>query len=68
MDMALPFMEYLADEGIDTYEKELMASAKMDSIRWRDMYEENGYVSGDHKEYEELKTFIRERLKFLSKE
>ena len=68
MDIALPFMEYLADEGIDTYEKELMASAKMDSIRWRDMYEENGYVSGDHKEYEELKTFIRERLKFLSKE
>ncbi len=67
-DMALPFMEYLVDEGIDTYEKELMASAKMDSIRWRDMYEENGYVSGDHKEYEDLKAFIRERLDFLNEE
>ena len=67
-DMALPFMEYLLDEGIDTYEKELMASAKMDSIRWKKMYTENGYVTGDHNEYEELKDFIRERLEFLNQE
>lgn len=67
-DLALPFMEYLLDQGIDAYEKELKASARMDSIRWKAMYEEKGYVSGDHQEYEELKAFIRERLDFLNKE
>ena len=67
-DKALPFMQYLLNEGIDTYEKELMASAKMDSIRWKEMYAENGYVSGDHNEYEKLKSFIRERLEFLNEE
>lgn len=67
-DKALPFMEYLIADGIDAYEKELAASAKMDSIRWKDMYEENGYFSGDPKEYEELKSFIRQRLEFLNKE
>ncbi len=65
---ARPFMEYLVEEGIDAYEKELMASAKMDSIRWKDMYAENGYAAGDPKEYEELKAFIRQRIEFLNKE
>jgi len=67
-DKALPFMEYLLEEGIDAYEEELKASATMDSIRWKDMYMENGYVSGGHKEYEDLKEFIRERIEFLNKE
>ncbi|MBQ8030288.1 MAG: CotH kinase family protein, partial [Butyrivibrio sp.] len=65
---ARPFMEYLVEEGIDAYEKELMASAKMDSIRWKDMYAENGYAAGDPKEYEDLKAFIRQRIEFLNKE
>ena len=65
---ALPFMEQLLDRGIDVYEKELAASAKMDSIRWKDMYEEKGYVAGDPKEYEDLKSFIRQRLEFLNEE
>jgi hypothetical protein len=61
-------MEQLLDRGIDVYEKELAASAKMDSIRWKDMYEEKGYVAGDPKEYEDLKSFIRQRLEFLNEE
>ena len=58
---------YLSEHS-SIYYKELMASAKMDSIRWKEMYAENGYVSGDHNEYEKLKSFIRERLEFINKE
>ncbi|RKM61060.1 hypothetical protein D6855_03950 [Butyrivibrio sp. CB08] len=63
-----PYMEYLLDEGIDAYEKELSASAAMDSIRWNQMYQEHGYSTADHKEYENLKSFIRERTDFLNEE
>ncbi len=65
---ALPYMKGLVSGGIDQYEKELSASAKMDSIRWKEMYAENGYTTADHGEYEELKRFISDRIEFLEGE
>ncbi len=65
---ALPYIRGLLSAGIDRYEKELSASAKMDSIRWKEMYTENGYTTADHEEYEELKRFIRDRIEFLEGE
>lgn len=61
----LPFFEEVLDTGLDKYEKELSASAAMDSIRWSDMYREKGYTTNDSAQYNNLKSFIEERLAFL---
>ena len=64
----IPYFEELCSAGIDSYEKELSASSAMDSIRWKTMYCELGYTTGDHGEYEELKSFIEQRISFLTGE
>ena len=67
-EKALPCLEQMLESGIDNYEKELSASAEMDSVRWSDMYLEKGYTTGDHSEYRSLKEFIANRLMFLKGE
>ena len=61
-------MNGLVDSGIDEYRQMLSASAKMDSIRWADMYSEWGYSPDDPAEYQELKDFISQRVSFISGE
>ena len=67
-DYALDFMDELRETGIDEYQELLRDSAAMDSIRWADMYKENGYTAGDENEYRELEQFIEQRTAFLSGE
>lgn len=55
----------LADEEIDNYHAYLRDSSLMDSVRWKDMYEEKGYSPDDENEFEKLKQFIRIRKDYL---
>ncbi len=61
----LTFFEEVLDKGLNEYEKELSPSAAMDSIRWSDMYRDKGYTTNDSAQYNNLKSFIEERLVFL---
>ena len=67
-DYALDYMNGLVESGIDEYRELLSCSAEMDSIRWADMYKEWGYTTGDDRQYDELKSFISQRVAFLSGE
>lgn len=53
---------------IDMLANKLSASAQMDYIRWKEMYDDLGYIPGDEKGYNELKKFMRDRIKFLDGE
>lgn len=53
---------------IDALAEMLKDSANMDYIRWKDMYDSLGYFPGDESEYEELKTFMLDRIDFLDGE
>ena len=62
------YLTMLEADIIDEYENLLCASAKMDSIRWKDMYDKFGYTTGDHAAYGSLKDFIAKRRAFLDME
>lgn len=61
------YMDYLIDEEIDKLKEKLASSAIMDGIRWKNMYERDGQLSGSDRAYEELKLFLRTRIEFLDK-
>ncbi len=65
---ALGYMNEMAESGIDKYQEMLDASARMDAVRWKDMYDEKGYTTADDKEYQQLKDFILVRTEYLTKE
>lgn len=53
---------------IDSLADTLKASANMDYIRWKEMYDELGYIPGNVKEYDKLKQFIYDRIAFFDGE
>ncbi|MCR4788265.1 MAG: hypothetical protein K5888_06755, partial [Lachnospiraceae bacterium] len=52
----------LKETGIDEYEKLLSASAAMDAVRWKEMYDKTGCKEDPHRAYEYLKDFISTRI------
>ena len=60
-----PFLQELLDEGIDFYQEELEASAKMNEIRWQEELIENPYYRNREQTFKELKEFIAARKAYL---
>lgn len=50
---------------IDSLAETLKASAQMDYIRWKAMYDSLGYMPGSDSEYDRLKKFMADRIRFL---
>ncbi|MCR5671063.1 MAG: CotH kinase family protein [Butyrivibrio sp.] len=65
---AYDYMLDLADHGIDEYEEYLSASASMDAVRWKNVYDNDGIYVGNPQEYRLLKDFITERCKYLKEQ
>ena len=64
-ELVSPFLENMLLNGIDSYEKELEASAKMNEVRWQEELKKNPYYVTRKQSFVELKDFIRERKNFL---
>ena len=62
---AEPFLQEMLESGIDSYQKELEASAKMNEIRWQEELEENPYYKNRQQTFVELKEFLAARKAYL---
>ena len=64
-DCVSEYLNTLTESKIDEYQKKLSSSAAMDAIRWKDMYDSNGYNPTDKAEFDKLKDFILARHDYL---
>ena len=62
---AEPFLEEMLEHGIDAYQKEMEASAKMNEIRWQEELKANPYYKNRQQTFTELKEFLAERKAYL---
>ncbi|MCR4788958.1 MAG: YfhO family protein, partial [Lachnospiraceae bacterium] len=54
LNFVRPYICELKETGIDEYEKLLSASAAMDAVRWKEMYDKTGCKEDPHRAYEYL--------------
>lgn len=64
-DSAVPFLDELMENGLESYKQELAASAAMNEIRWKTDFDNNEYFEGRDTEFEQLKNYIEKRKDFL---
>ena len=62
---AVPFLENLLAEKMDSYYEMLQASTNMNHTRWAKELSQNPYYSSLEESFQELETFITERKEFL---
>lgn len=65
-DKALPYLEYLLEEGIDQMVLASRQSARLDSIRWEDLENRYQYYESYDNDVRYLKYFIEQRIDFLN--
>lgn len=65
-EKALPYLNYLLEEGIDQMSKEIRQSVKMDDIRWEDLENRYQYYEEYDNNVRYLKYFIERRRDFLN--
>lgn len=65
--LAEPFLQEMLDNGIDSYQKELEASAKMNEIRWLEELNQNPYYKNRQQTFADLKKFLAARKEYLDK-
>lgn len=65
-EKALPYLDYLLEEGIDKMVEETRQSAKMDSIRWENLENRYQYYENYDNDVRYLKYFIEQRRNFLN--
>ncbi len=65
-EKALPYLEYLLEEGIDQMVEETRQSCKMDSLRWEGLENRYQYYEEYDNDIRYLKYFIEERTNFLN--
>lgn len=64
-DSAVPFLDELMENGLESYKQELAVSAAMNEIRWKTDFDNNEYFEGRDTEFEQLKNYIEKRKDFL---
>ena len=62
---AEPFLQEMLENGIDSYQEKLKASAKMNEIRWQEELEANPYYKNRQQTFVELKQFLAARKIYL---
>ena len=60
-----PYLNYLVNDGISEYERQLERSADMDYIRWSSQYLNNSHYVNRNESFESLKNFVKLRKEFL---
>lgn len=64
-ELAEPFLLKLQEYGVDRYQEELEASAKMNEMRWQEELENNPYYKNREQVFGDLKEFLTARKAFL---
>ena len=64
-NLAEPFLQEMLESGIDSYQEELEASAKMNEIRWQEELEKNPYYKNRQQTFVDLKKFLAARKAYL---
>lgn len=65
-EKALPYLDWLLAEGIDTLSGQLLQAVKADGLRWEALENRYRYYENYENDIRYLKYFIRERRDFLS--
>ena len=63
--LAEPFLKDMLENGIDSYQEKLEASAKMNEIRWKEELEANPYYKNRQQTFKDLKEFLAARKAYL---